>query len=85
MNETQTGRVQRLAPKTERVERCTVAALPARIDRITEQRMPHRRHVHAHLMCAPGFEPTVKSDPGPAFMAALRDRLKTAYALELAD
>lgn len=44
-----------------------------------------RAHSVLYRELAKGFAPTVKSDPGPVFMAALRDRLRTAYGLELAD
>ena len=44
-----------------------------------------RAHTVLYRELSPDFAPTVKSDPGPAFMASLRERLKTAYALELAD
>jgi hypothetical protein len=44
-----------------------------------------RSHTVLYRELLTEFAPTVKSDPGPAFMAALRERLKTAYALELAD
>ena len=44
-----------------------------------------RAHAVLYRELVKDFAPTVKSDPGPEFMAALRRRLRTAYGLELAD
>ena len=50
-------RVQRLAAETQPFEQRSRGLSCSSIDRIADQRMADRRHVDAHLMRAPGFQP----------------------------
>ena len=50
-----------------------------------EYTVPTLPHYKLYKELVPNYKPTIKTDPGPAFMTRLRNRLRQVYAIELAD
>ena len=67
MDEPQSRRVQRLPAKSEPFEQRSVDCLACTIHLVADQGMADRRHVHADLMRAAGFQPAFdQRGAGPA-------------------
>ena len=59
MNEPEPGGVQRLTAETQGFQNRLVTLLCSTVNRIAEQGVTERGHVHAHLMRSPGFQATL--------------------------
>ena len=66
MGEAKLRRVQCLAMKAKLLQHLAMRLSRAAVNRIAEQRVADRRHVHANLVRAPGFEPAFDAAPRPS-------------------